>query len=102
MKNAWLAINPHISHFPVRSPDFQSAFRVIASAKPTASRRSRMLAFYAVHEISGLAGLFRDDEALDDFSRLGERFNKAHFRDETLREGEVEADDFQGVEGELL
>jgi hypothetical protein len=51
------ALNPHISHLPVRSADFQSAFTVIASAKPTASRRSRMLALGAVHEISGLTPL---------------------------------------------
>jgi len=51
------AFNPHISHLPVRSADFQSAFTVIASAKPTASRRSRMLALGAVHEISGLTPL---------------------------------------------
>ena len=49
-----LGFNPPISHFPVQSADFQSAFSVIASAKPTASRRSRMLAFCAVREISGL------------------------------------------------
>jgi hypothetical protein len=46
--------NRQCSHFPVRSADFQSAFTVIASAKPAASRRSRMLAFCAVHGISGL------------------------------------------------
>ena len=46
--------NPHISCFLVRSADFQSAFSVIATAKPTASRRSGLLAFRAEHEISGL------------------------------------------------
>src|ERR1022692_1898431 len=53
-REALRRLSPHISHFPIRSADFQSAFSVIASAKPTASRRSRMLAFCAVHEISGL------------------------------------------------
>jgi hypothetical protein len=47
-------VSLRISHFPLRSADFQSAFSVIASAKPTASRRSRMLAFRAGPEISGL------------------------------------------------
>jgi hypothetical protein len=32
--------NLYFSQFPVRSADFQSAFSAIASAKPTASRRS--------------------------------------------------------------
>jgi hypothetical protein len=32
--------SPDISHFRVRSADFESAFSVIASPKPTASRRS--------------------------------------------------------------
>jgi hypothetical protein len=55
-------LNRHVSHFPVRSADFQSAFTVIASVKPTSSRRSRMPAFCAVHEVSclkGAPGLFR-------------------------------------------
>jgi hypothetical protein len=34
--------NPHISHFRVRSADFQSAFSVLATPKPPASRRSRL------------------------------------------------------------
>jgi hypothetical protein len=49
--------SPHISCFLVRSADFQSAFSVIATAKPTASRRSELLAFRAECEISGPATL---------------------------------------------
>jgi UDP-N-acetylglucosamine--N-acetylmuramyl-(pentapeptide) pyrophosphoryl-undecaprenol N-acetylglucosamine transferase len=48
------APHPHISHFRIRSADFQSAFTGIAARKPTASRRSGLSAFRAEHEISGL------------------------------------------------
>ena len=44
------------SFFRVRSADFQSAFSVIATAKPAASRRSGLLAFRATYEISGSTG----------------------------------------------
>ena len=44
------------SHFRVRSADFESAFSVIATAKPTASRRSGLLAFRATYDMSGLDG----------------------------------------------
>jgi hypothetical protein len=46
--------NPHLSHFRVRSADFQSAFSVIATVKPAASLRSGLLAFRADHGICGL------------------------------------------------
>jgi protocatechuate 3,4-dioxygenase beta subunit len=45
--------SPDISHFRIRSADFQSAFSVIVAAKPTASRRSGLMAFRAKCEISG-------------------------------------------------
>ena len=48
------ASSPDISHFRIRSADFQSAFRVVTTVKPTASRRSGLSAFCPVHEISGL------------------------------------------------
>jgi hypothetical protein len=48
------SLSANISHFRVRSADFESAFSVIAIPKPTASRRSRLQAFRAGHEISGL------------------------------------------------
>ena len=47
-------LGAHISHFRIRSADFQSAFTGIAATKPTASRRSGLSAFRAAHEISGL------------------------------------------------
>ena len=43
-------LGPDISHLRVRSADFQSAFSVIATVKPTASRRSGLLAFRMEHE----------------------------------------------------
>jgi hypothetical protein len=49
------AVSRDISHSRFRSADLQSAFTVVASFKPTASRRSRLSAFRARHEISGLA-----------------------------------------------
>ena len=49
-----ISSTPDISHFRIGSADFQSAFSAIATAKPTASRRSGLLAFRAGHEISGL------------------------------------------------
>ena len=48
--------SPDLSHFRARSADFQSAFRVMTTVKPTASRRSGLSVFCPVHEISGLAG----------------------------------------------
>jgi len=48
-----LGVAPDISRLPDRSPDFQSAFRVIVIVKPTASRRSGLPAFLAGHEMSG-------------------------------------------------
>jgi hypothetical protein len=47
-------VNPDIPHLRLRSADFQSASSVIPSVKPTASRRSGLLALHVEHELSGL------------------------------------------------
>ena len=54
-----VAPGPDISRFWVRSPDFQSAFGVIVTGKPTASRRSGLLEFRAEREITGLVSAKR-------------------------------------------
>ena len=61
-------VNPDNSHLQVRSADFQSAFSVIVTVKPTASRRSKLFAFRfpvspyrrqpcAMGKMAGVAGL---------------------------------------------
>jgi hypothetical protein len=54
IETAVVASRPDISHFRVWSADFESTFSVIAISKPAASRCSRLQAYRAGHEISGL------------------------------------------------